>query len=198
MIRWRHARHIGAAALPVCLLAVSLLLATTSASHSPRRQLRPANPEQRLVLPATPRTSQQHATPTSLPPAEASLHLGSPRSVALRFTTAWLTCTYHRERCSRIPRALPAYTAALRRVWEASLPTPAELAARPAIRSVSVVEACGDEAVATVTYTAGPSVRYQLHVDLVRHPAGWRVFDVAEAPPHIPLPAPLNRGPGAC
>jgi hypothetical protein len=27
---------------------------------------------------------------------------------------------------------------------------------------------------------------------------GWRVFDVAEAPPHIPPPKPLSRGPLAC
>ncbi len=194
MIRWRHTRHIAAAVLPVSLLAISLLLATASAPHSPRR------PELRrqLVSSAPTQTSRQRATPVVHQPAKASLHLGSAGSVALRFTSAWLSCTYHRERCSRIPGALPAYTAALHRQHATPPPTPAELAARPAIRSVSVVQACGDEAVATVTYTAGPSVRYQLHVNLVRHPAGWRVFDVSETPPHIPLPAPLARGPGTC
>jgi hypothetical protein len=55
-----------------------------------------------------------------------------------------------------------------------------------------------DQAVVTVSYTAGSTLAYQLHVNLVRRRDGWRVFDVAEAPPHVWAPAPIGDGPGEC
>jgi hypothetical protein len=39
---------------------------------------------------------------------------------------------------------------------------------------------------------------FTLHVNLVRRRDGWRVFDVAEASPHVRPPAPIGDGPGEC
>jgi hypothetical protein len=122
----------------------------------------------------------------------------SARSVALVFTLRWLACTDHNGSCAHVPDALPAYNAALRRAQGSSLPTPAELAARVTVQGATTIRACRDQAVVTVSYGTGRGLRYQLHVNLARRVGAWRVFDVAEVPPHIPLPAPLGRGPGGC
>jgi len=97
-----------------------------------------------------------------------------------------------------MPGALPAYAAALARHAGHSLPAPAELGAHPRVASLTVTRSCADAAVAQATYVDSQGGRFQLHVNLVRERAGWRVFDVAEAPPHIPLPPPLSRGPRGC
>jgi len=91
---------------------------------------------------------------------------------------------------------LPSYAAALARQRGTSLATPAELAARPVVLSLQLLRSCAHSAVAAVTYADGG--RFQIHVNLVHERGGWLVFDVAEAPPHIPLPPPLSRGPRGC
>jgi hypothetical protein len=97
-----------------------------------------------------------------------------------------------------MPGALPAYAAALARHAGHSLPAPAELGAHPRVASLTVTRSCADAAVAHATYVDGQGGRFQLHVNLVHERDGWRVFDVAETPPHISLPAPLSRSPGEC
>jgi len=93
---------------------------------------------------------------------------------------------------------LPAYAAAVARQHQVSLATPAELAAQPRVLALQLLHGCALSAVAAVTYTDREGGRFQFHVNLMRERAAWRVFDVAEAPPHIPLPPPLSRGPRGC
>jgi hypothetical protein len=91
-----------------------------------------------------------------------------------------------------------AYERALARQRGRALITPAERAAYPRVIALQVLRDCQHAAVAIATYHDGEGGRFRLHVNLVRRRAGWRVFDVAEAGPSIPLPAPLTKGPGAC
>ena len=121
-----------------------------------------------------------------------------PQGVARQFLASWLACTYHQGSCSHIAEALPAYAAVLGRQAGRSLPTPAELAAHPHVESVRVIRSCPRSAVAVATYFDGQGGRFVLHLNLVQQSRGWRVFDVAEAAPHIALPKPLTDGPGGC
>jgi hypothetical protein len=128
----------------------------------------------------------------------ASQRGGGAQQTARTFAAAWLACTYHQGPCDRLPDATTAYAAALTAQQGQSLPTPAETAAHPTITSLRLARSCGNAAVAVVTYADGEGGRFQIHVNLVREPVGWQVFDVAEAQPHIPLPKPLSEGPEAC
>jgi len=93
---------------------------------------------------------------------------------------------------------LPAYRTDLLRRQGSSLSTPAELAAHPRILSIQLMPSCAQAGIALAAYQDGEGGRFQLHINLVREPVGWRVFDVAEVPPHIPLPKPLADGPRGC
>jgi hypothetical protein len=176
-----------------CLLggavAVAVALRSTPARDEWRASTRPASPAlpRKHSAPPKPRPTPSLRTP----PASAT-------TVAVDFSLGWLACTYHQATCTHIPGSLQAYAAALRRQPERSLATPAEHAAQISITRVRLTRDCRDEAVAAVTYTSGSTSHFQIHLSLVREPGGWRVFDVAEAPPHIPTPAPLSRGPRAC
>jgi hypothetical protein len=152
-----------------------------------------------LARPASPPPPRNHSAPLKPRPAPSPRTTGaSATTVAFDFSLGWLACTYHQGPCTQIPGSLQAYGAALRRQPERSLATPAERAAQISITRIGLTRDCRDEAVAAVTYTSGSTSHFEIHLNLVREPDGWRVFDVAEAPPHIPPPAPLSRGTGAC
>jgi len=181
--------------LPVALIAAGVLLALENSDHAPSG----ATPAPVSAAPvrtrarATTRRQRPNRRQTSVAPR--SLSAGQ---VARYFLAAWLRCTYHQAPCFGIPGTLPAYAAALAGQQGRSLATPAEFAARPRFESLSIVHSCAAAAIAVATYTDGHGRHFPLHVNLVREPAGWRVFDVAEAPPHIALPNPLTAGPQAC
>jgi hypothetical protein len=185
-------------AVPACLLVASLTVGLASSSPPPRRTPS-AKPAVSGWAHADGRwTGVRGPGIPSRPPTGPHSPAASPRAVALRFAHGWLDCTYHQAPCSRVPGILAAYAAALARQQGSSLATPAELAARPRIVSLTLTPSCRRAAVALATYSDGEGGRFQLHVNLVREHAGWRVFDVAEAPPHIPLPPPLSHGPHGC
>jgi hypothetical protein len=125
-------------------------------------------------------------------------HYSDPERVARTFLLGWLACTYHQRACTSIPGTLDAYREALGRQHARSLPTPAERLVHPSVLLVQTVRACQGSTTATATYKDGEGGRFQLHLSLVDQRSGWKVFDVAEAAPHIPLPAELNHGPGRC
>jgi hypothetical protein len=175
-----------------CLLG-ALLAASTASSP------RPAQSHHRShEMPVQPGAVFARAQTGHPKTSTRSRTADSPRPVALVFTQRWLACTDHQGSCTHLPGALPAYNAALRRAQGSSLPTPAELAARVSVQGATTIRACRDQAVVTVSYSTGRGLHYLLHVNLARRVGAWRVFDVAEVPPHIPLPAPLGRGPGEC
>ena len=189
-------------ATPALLLVAALAITITAPFGWPRvgHAPSPAGNHARL-------SSRAHAVPAATPPprstsAQPASALPSspppPAVVADRFARAWVACIYHQRPCSPMPSALPLYAAALARHAGDSLPAPAELITHPHVESLSVTRSCADVAVARITYAEGNAGRFQLHVNLVRERAGWRVFDVAEAQPHIPLPPPLGRGPRGC
>ncbi len=186
-------------AIPAALLVLAVVAMISSAvgTGTSRRPLRATHS----------RTVDRRPTPATALPAPASpprqLLVAPPTGdmarVARRFLSAWLACTYHQAPCSHLPGSLPAYPAALaQEEGRRALPTPAELAAHPRIESIRVVRSCRRSAIATATYLDGHGGRFQLHLNLVQEPDGWRVFDVAEAAPHIALPRPLTHGPGGC
>jgi hypothetical protein len=109
-----------------------------------------------------------------------------------------LACTYHRWSCHLLPGALPQYAAIFAQDRGNAITTPSERAARPRVTWVDEFRSCSDSAIVTASYQEGEGGHFQIHVNLIHTPVGWRVFDVAEAPPHIPLPSPLSRGPRAC
>ena len=176
--------------LPIALLAAGALLALDSSDHAPKApvpaHLQGAPPQQRT--PATTRRPRPNTDHLSAGPRSRG-----QRQVADRFLAAWLRCSYHQAPCSPIPGTLSAYAAALARQQGRSLATPAELTARPTIRSLKIVHSCGDAAIAIATYANGEGDRFELHVNLVRERAGWQVFDVAErrrrSPPQTGLTA---------
>lgn len=122
----------------------------------------------------------------------------SPGRVARLFVTGWLRCTYHQARCSPIAGTLRAYARVLAGQQQASLQTPSELAARPTILSLRLIHGCPASAIAIATYQDAEGGRFLLHVSLIDTPGAWRVFDVAEATPHIAPPKAMNHGPGKC
>jgi hypothetical protein len=191
-------RRLLGLAIAAVLVAAALLLALSSPQHPKRR----SSSRSRVTLfepiripPLAPSPAAVARTTTPSPPPHRS---SGPQRVARRFLERWLRCTYHQAPCSRIAGTLPAYAAVLGRQAGRSLATPAELAARPRIVSLKLLRSCDRAAVAAADYNDREGGRYQLHVNLVREPAGWQVFDVAEAPPHIPLPKPITEGPQAC
>jgi hypothetical protein len=184
-------------AIPAAALAAALVLAASSAQHRTPlgRHSSLATPFKPIRIPP-PAPASRPVTRTALPspPPRPS----TPRQVARRFLDAWLGCSYHQAPCSHIAGTLPAYAAALGRQAGRSLATPAELAARPRIVSLKLLRSCDRAAVAAADYNDREGGRFRLHVNLVREPAGWQVFDVSEVPPHIPLPKPITEGPQAC
>ena len=189
------------ASVPVGLIAAAVIAAaipTRSHTHAGGRFQ--AAPRTTAPRPASSVTPVHHATQTRSNRRSASPHASYPSTPgpsARRFLTGWLACVYHHAPCSQIADALPGYASALARPAR-SLATPAELVAHPEVVTLELLPRCGESEVAIATYTDGAGGRFQLHLDLVHEPAGWEVFDVAEAPPHIPLPTPLTRGPGGC
>jgi hypothetical protein len=176
-------------------LLVGAFIAIAAPSHPTHARRGPSRPavvaDTPQNLPAAP--SRRH------PPIRSPTRRWSrPAQIARGFLRGWLGCTYHQTSCSRISGLLPAYADALVRYQGHSLATPDELAARPRIVAIRLVPSCPGAEVALATYQDGSGGRFQLHINLVREPAGWRVFDVAEAPPHIPLPKPLPYGPRGC
>lgn len=194
----RRVRLMSLAALAA--LAAVLLWATQP--REPRHRSRRDSSLARLFAPARipplasqpPRRSAHNAAADAARPRGPS----SPDTVARAFLSGWLACTYHRGPCSSLPESLAAYRAALSRQHDGALATPAEQAAHPRVVAVRITRSCGGSAIALATFTDGEGGDFQLHLNLVLEPVGWRVFDVAEAPPHIPPPKPLSRGPLAC
>lgn len=194
----RRAQIVSVAALAA--LAAALLWATEprTSHRRPRRNASLA----RLFAPARIpplAPAEPRRKPNSAVVERSRLTRSStPRAVARAFVNGWLACTYHHRSCAALRGALPAYAAALSRQREASLATPAEQAARPKIVALHITRSCTASAIATAAYQDGEGGTFELHLNLVHGPEGWRVFDVAEAPPHIPLPTPLSRGPRGC
>lgn len=190
--------------IPVGLLAAAVAVALISPSSAPRK-----HPVARPSVPAH-LASRRHATvspATPLPPAappavhphpDAPHQLPTPRAVALEFVVGYLRYAYHHAPASAIPGMLPAFATALAREPGSSLPTPAELAARPRVLSLRLHYNCPLEAVGMVTYTDGQGARYELHPNLVREPDGWQVWSLPEATASIPLPRPLRGGTTLC
>jgi hypothetical protein len=102
------------------------------------------------------------------------------------------------QRLTAIAGMLPAYRTAFLAAQGISAATPAELAARPRVVALHLIRGCPVAIVAVATYTDGEGGTFVLHANLVRESAGWEVFNVAEAPPHIPPPKPLSEGPRGC
>lgn len=184
-------------AVPIALLAAAVALVifgrpVSGAARSVGAATAPA------VLSLAPAQQRAGGWSRSTPVTITTGHDVHPGRVARAFIEGWLGCVYRQRSCAHIPGSLPAYAAALDRPPGESLGTPAELAARPRVVSLHVIRACRRSATAIVWYVDGEGGRFQLHVNLVAEPAGWHVFDIAEAPPHIPLPKPLTEGPRAC
>ncbi|MGH2871849.1 MAG: hypothetical protein ACRDL5_05245, partial [Solirubrobacteraceae bacterium] len=187
-------RSVLRLAVPAGLLALALALVLLGRPdhRAPRRASTAKTPVRlTLAMPLATVGPQPQPTRAATGPESGA----GPEQVARAFIDGWLACVYRQGSCARIPGSLPAYAAALGRRRGGSLATPAELAARPRVISLRVIRACRNSATAIARYVDGDGERYQLHVNLVLAPAGWRVFDVAEAPPHIPLPKPLTEGP---
>jgi len=121
-----------------------------------------------------------------------------PGRVARYFLIGWLRCSYHQAPCRQIAGTLHSYRRALDSQRRASLQTPVEVAARPEVLSVRLIYGCPASGTAVATYQDGEGGRFELHVSLIDTHGGWRVFDIAEAAPHIALPKMLNHGPGKC
>jgi hypothetical protein len=121
-----------------------------------------------------------------------------PNEIADRFLVVWLPCLYLQALCASTPGALPAYAAALSRTTRDSLPAPDEAVGHLRIWIVCLVRACPRVDVALALYTNGLGGEFELHVNLLRTAADWQVFDVAEAPPHVAPPSPLDRSPRGC
>lgn len=193
----RHDRLV-AVATGLLLIGAALLAGTSAMDHFDGRPRSATSAGLRRVA----------TSPPPAPPLRRSPHRFGPISVDRRATTAghvirlflhgWLGCIYHRTSCAQIAGSLPAYGAAIAQQRGSSLATPAELATRPRILSIDLLASCPTAELALANYQDGEGGQFQLHVNLVREPAGWRVFDVAEAPPHIPLPKPLTDGPRGC
>jgi hypothetical protein len=192
------ARTAPKLAIPAGIVAagigVTIWVAAGAGSPQPRpRAARPRTADPAVVQTTAPRPP---ARPMRQPPVAVSAR--GLEGVVRRFLVGWLACTYHQASCAHVGGSLPAYAAALDRQQGRALPTPAELAAHPRVQSVRLIRACRRSEMAVATYLDGHGGRFQLHLNLVRAPEGWRVFDVAEAPPHIPLPPPLTHGPRGC
>jgi hypothetical protein len=195
----RARARIGGLASLAALAIASLLVAQpgghrpSSIGHdSPSRAPSVASASPLATTP--PPTSSQFQPRTRAEPVRRA----SPGAIADRFLAGWLACTYHQRSCHRLPGALPRYAASFDRDRGNGITTPAERAARPRVRWVNEIRGCSDSATVTASYQDGEGGLFQVHLNLINTPAGWRVFDVAEAPPHIPLPPPLPRGPRAC
>lgn len=185
------------------VLAIGLLL-TAGAALLAVGSLARRGPESRRPPALAPSTSPrvtQLTAPTQSGQTRILASVGrhaDPEHVARDFLFRWLACSYHQMACASIPGTLPAYQEALGRQHAESLPTPAEGLAHPRVLVLQIVRACRRSAAATATYQDGEGGRFQLHLSLVDQASGWKVFDVAEAGPHIALPAELNHGPGRC
>lgn len=184
-----------AAPAGLLVLAIALALSGRSAQLDPQ-SAGTVKTSIRLTL-ISPRTAIA-PQPRPTPPASRTVGRADPTQVARAFTQALLACMYGQASCARIPGTLPTYADALAGWTSGSLATPAELTARPRVVSVRVIRACRNSATVIADYVDGEGGRFQLHINVVLEHAGWQVFDVAEAPPHIPAPRPLTGGPGAC
>lgn len=182
-------------------VAAALLWAMTQ-PRAPRQPAGRNTPPASLFVPAhipsVAPPAPRHQPNTVVAQRSRPTRSSSPSAVAYVFVTRWLGCTYHHGLCRALPGALPAYAAAVSRQHGASRITPAEQTARPTIIALHITRSCADSAIATATYQDGQGGHFQLHLNLVHEPEGWRIFDVAEAPPHIPLPTPLSHGPRGC
>jgi hypothetical protein len=190
-------RPIVALGVPALLIAVSLGLLVAGQDHATRPSVPASGALRRAAAPMAlvgRGAIERHRPAMSVAPSR--LPTASPRQVALRFVVGWLSCNYHRA-SSIPPDALPAFATAFARQTGVALPTPAELQAHLKVISVGVARTCPVASVARVTYTDGAE-RFWLHLNLVRTRRDWLVFDVAEAPPHIPLPVALGHGAHGC
>jgi hypothetical protein len=190
---------VVALVVPALLAGASLALLvgghdqpTRSSLHAPVASRRAAA----VMRPLRRSPRRRHHSTMSLPTSRFSV--ASPKQVATRFAVGWLSCSYHQATCSRLPDALPAYATAFEHQRGTALPTPAEVDAHLEVLSTTLTPTCPVATVALVIYTDGAGGRFVLHVNLLRTRVGWRVFDVAEAPPHIPLPIELGHGPTGC
>ena len=105
---------------------------------------------------------------------------------------------YLRGPCAHVPGTLPAYAAALLNAARGAVAAPGESFGHLQFRLVGLIRVCRETDIALAVYTDEQGVRFELHINLLRDTAGWQVFDVAEAPPHISPPAPLGRSSRGC
>jgi hypothetical protein len=183
--------------VPATLLVAAIVIAIRAEPQLHRRPGRAAHAALTVSTPAGAAAVGRPAPKPTAQPVRSRPGL-DPGAVARAFLDGWLACTYHQRPCTHIAGSLSAYAMALARDDGRSLPTPVELATRPEVTTVQLISACPRSALVIATYLDGHGGTFQLHLNLVREPSGWRVFDVAEAAPHIPLPQPLNRGPAEC
>jgi hypothetical protein len=173
------------------LLGVASIVSSGSSSH-----------ELSITKPLTqPRsvTRRQRSAPTGSTvhkPAVGSA--ATPRRAAIVFVRGWLGCTYGQSPCKDIRDMVPAYSVALSQEDDRSQITPAEHSARLRVVALRVVRSCARAAIAVASYADDEAGIFQLHISLVRSRAGWLAFDVAEAAPHIALPAPLTQTSRGC
>jgi hypothetical protein len=191
-------RRVAIALLAGAALGTAIFLAGISPAHHPTgRQASAVTLFAPTHLRPVGRGASRAGSTSHATPAQRTSD-ADPGALARAFLAGWLACNYHHAPCSTIPGELHAYASALAQQNSRSAATPAERRAHPQITSIQLSRSCANAVVATATYQDGNGGTFELHVNLVRETAGWRVFDVAEAPPHIPLPRPLSRGPRGC
>jgi hypothetical protein len=196
--RLRFARRVIAVVLPTSVLAASFALLLAGHADSARStRVATAAPRHASAAGRLPRR-RLRAPERAIDSRVAEFAVTSPAQAATRFAVAWLACIYHQATCSRLPDALPGYARAITHRDDSALPTPAEMQAQLRVVSVHAIRTCPLASIARVVYANGTDGRFVLHLNLLRTGATWRVFDVAEAPPHIPLATELGHGPRGC
>lgn len=196
--RQRLGRRVIAVILPTSVLAASFALLLAGHGGSVRStRVATAAPRHATAASRLPRRHLR-GPHRAIESRAAELAVTSPARAASRFAVAWLACIYHQATCSRLPDALPDYARAITHHDDSALPTPAETQAQLRVVSVHAIRTCPLASIARVVYANGTDGRFVLHLNLLRTGATWRVFDVAEAPPHIPLPTELGHGPRGC
>lgn len=208
MEQHKHPRSWLRLAIPLVLLACSLILAFIPSARRPRQRDsgdRPAGaarvPSSRRGANGTP--SQRFLVPTTVvvrtSHRDRALHreLPSARDVAERFADRWLACTYHHQWCAQLPGVLPSYGKALEAELGAAPLTESDLTAHPQVVSVRVTYNCRLASLATVAFTID-GLLLELHPNLVLERDGWEVFAVPELQAPIQLPPLLKSGQRLC